>query len=384
MGGAGDASALKASSTHACTTALQSIHTPLRSTDCTAESTATKPVNTAQELLSGPKETQNNKDSRSLEETQRKSPKESRANRSAWTGFSIEELLKPSTTQDTHNVAKTTTTTITAAQASPQQHNVVSNEDVAKTTTRTAEMSQQQHNAVCNKGIANKTTDATTRRNEAVTDNTGSDCFQAATEKGRYATDTVGDDVQRIPESVMGASVDKTVDNSRNHDNTGLTVTINADVVSGSNSSDGNIHTSTGSAINGEKSKSSDSNSEPKDTTDSSKNGEIVSPETRETLSLFDAVHSMLSNISGEPETSYRTPKPDATETVENVSHKEGSQTTSGSSEKASHNEGAENVDSVPKSSEETAGQRKMISGGQNAETGVKLTPPSVVIPGRS
>ena len=314
--------------------------------------------------MSGPKETQNSKDSLTVEETQqRKSPKESRANRSAWTGFSIEELLKPSTTQDTHGVAKTTTTT---------------------TTTTTAEASPQQHNAVCNKDVANTSTHATTRTNEAVTDNTGSVSSPAITEKGKNATDIVGDNVQRILESVMGAPVDKTVDNSRNHDNTGLTVTINADVVSGSNSSDGNIHTSTGSAINGEKSKSSDSNSEPKGTTDSSKNGEIVSPETRETLSLFDAVHSMLSNISGEPETSYRTPKPDATETVENVSHKEGSQTTSGSSEKASHNEGAENVDSVPKSSEETAGQRKMISGGQNAETGVKLTPPSVVIPGRS
>ena len=363
MGGAGDASALKASSAHACTTALQSIHTPLRSTDCTAESTATKPVNTAQELLSGPKETQNSKDSLTVEETQqRKSPKESRANRSAWTGFSIEELLKPSTTQGTHSVAKTTTTT----------------------TTTAAETSPQQHNAVCNEDDANKSTDATTRTNEAVTDNTGSVSSQAAAEKGKYATDAIGDNVQRIHESVTGAPMDKTVDNSRNHDSTGLTVTVNTDVVLGINSSDGNVPTSTGSAINGEKSKSSQSNSEPpKDTTDSSKNGEIVSPETRETLSLFDAVHSMLSNISGETGTSYKTPKADACETVENVSHKEGSQTCD-SSEKASHSEGAESVDSAQRSSEETVGQRKMTTGSQDAETGEKVTPPSVVIPGRS
>ena len=343
MGGAGDASALKASSTHACTTALQSIHTPLRSTDCTAESTATKPVNTAQELLSGPKETQNSKDSRTLEETQqRKSPKESRANRSAWTGFSIEELLKPSTTQDTHSVAKTTTTTTT--ETLPQQRTAVSNEDVAKTTTTTIEASPQQHNAVCNENVANKSTDAITRTNEAVADNTGSVSSQATTEKGKNATDTVGDNVQRRHESVIGAPVDKAVGNSSNHDNKSLTVTVNADAVSGSNSSDGNIPISTGSAINGAKSKSSDSNSEPpKDTTDSSKNGEIVSPETRETLSLFDAVHSMLSNISGETGTSYKTPKADACETVENVSHKAG----------------GESVDSAQRSSEETVGREK-------------------------
>ena len=262
MGGAGEPRALDASSTHACTTALQSIHTPLRSTDCTAESTATKPVNTAQELLSGPKETQNNKDSLTVGESQqRKSPKESRADRSAWTGFSIEELLKPSTTQDTHSVVKATTV-----------------------TTKT---SPQQHNAICNEEVANKSTDATTRTNEA-----GSVSSHAPTEKGEK-TDTVGgDDVQRIHESVKGAPMDKTVDNSRNHDNKGLTVATDAGVVSGSNSSDRNIPTSTGSAIEGEKSKSSESNSEPsKDTQDNSKNGEIVSPETRETLSLFDAVH---------------------------------------------------------------------------------------------
>ena len=365
LGGAGEPNALNTRNSTTCTRALQSIHTPLRSTDCTAESTATKPAdaatkpaNTTQEL-SGPKETQNNTGSRTVEETQRITPKESRADRSAWTGFSIEELLRPISTQDTNSDATTTTTT----------------------TTTTETLSQQQ-NAVCNEDVSNKVPDVALT-NEAVTNvafaslvtsnNTGSVSSLATTEKDKDATDTLSDNAQRNHENVTGAPVDKTIDSSRNHSNKdnstsekGLTVAINAEVVSRNNSSEGNIPTSTGSAIKeGEKSKSSDScNLEPKNT-DSSKNGEIVSPETRETLSLFESVHSMLSNISGEPGTSYRTPKADACESADKVRQKEASQTC----------EGAESVDSAQRSSEET-GQGKIN------ETGEGLAPPTVIIPG--
>ena len=337
-----------------CTTALQSIHTPLRSTDCTAENTATKPVNAAQEL-SGPKETRNNKDSRTVEETQRKGSKESRADRSAWTGFSIEELLKPFSTQGTHSDAKTTTT-----------------------VTTTIETSFQQQNTVCDKDVADNST-VVTRTNEAVPDNTSSVSSQVTTEKGKSATDSVVYCAQRSHESVTGA-LDKTIDGGTKHQNKdnstsekGLTIAITADAVSGSTSSDGNVSTSTQSAIEGEKSKSSEINSEPKNT-DSSKNGEIVSPETRETLSLFDAVHSMLSNISGESGTSYRTPESDTCESAEKVSHKEGSQTC-GSSEKTTFKELVESVDDAQRSSEK-AGQGKITGGIEDAETGAKLAPP--------
>ena len=344
---------MNANSSTTCTTALQSIHTPLRSTDCTAQNTATKSVNAAQEL-SGPKETRNNKDSRAVEETQRKGSKESRADRSAWTGFSIEELLKPFSTQGTLSDAKTTTT-VTTTETSLQQQNTVGNEDVENNTT------------------------VAPRTNEAVPDNTNSVSSQVTTDKGKNATDSVVDDAQRSHESVRG-TLDNAIDGGRNHQNKDnstsekdLTVTINADVVSGSTSSDGNISTPTESAIESEKSKSCESNSGPKDT-DSSKNGEIISPETRETLSLFESVHSMLSNISGESGTSYSTQNPQACESAGKVSHKEGSQTC-GSSEKTTFKELVESADNAQRSSEETA-QRKVTGGSEDPKTGEKLAPP--------
>ena len=154
--------------------------------------------------MSGPKETRNSKDSRTVEDTQRKGSKESRADRSAWTGFSIEELLKPISTQGTHSDAKTTT------------------------TVTTAETSLQQQNTVCNEDVENNST-VITRRNEAVPVNTGSVSTRVTTEKGKSATDSVVDDTQRSHESATGA-LDKTVNSTSEKS---LTVTINADVVSG-------------------------------------------------------------------------------------------------------------------------------------------------------